>query len=130
MREKESAFITFISKSPEETMLLGELLATALKGGDIISLTGELGAGKTVLIKGICKSLGVKENVSSSSFVLMRVLSGTLPVYHFDLYRLNDEEELRELGCDEYLFSDGISLIEWAEKLGGYLNGECLRLTP
>jgi len=127
MKERDRT-LTFLSYCPEETVILGESIASGLKGGDIIALSGELGAGKTVLIKGICKTLKVKENVSSSSFVLFRSLSGIYPVYHFDLYRLNTDEELQDLACEEYLFSEGISLIEWAEKLEEHLGGDYLAI--
>jgi tRNA threonylcarbamoyladenosine biosynthesis protein TsaE len=109
--------LSLLSRSPDETALLGEMLADALRGGDIVGLSGELGAGKTVLVKGVCKALEVRERVTSSTFVLLRLLSGRLPVYHFDLYRLNCAEELRDLGYEEFMFGDGVSLIEWPEKL-------------
>ena len=128
MKHSDKAF-SIISRSPEETRAWGELIARELEAGDIIGLSGELGAGKTVMIQGICRGLAVEERVTSSSFVLMRILQGTRPVYHFDLYRLDTIDELEGLGFEEYLFSDGISLIEWSEKLGSAIGDEYLQIT-
>lgn len=127
--EKEDFALIYLSQSPDETILLGKSIASELKNGDIVALKGELGAGKTVLIKGICNYLQVKENVTSSSFVLLRLLSGKYSVYHFDLYRLNSPDEIYDLGYEEFLFSDGISLIEWAEKIEKYIGEEYLQIT-
>lgn len=109
--------LIYLSHSAEETGHLGRTLARFLSGGDIILFYGDLGAGKTTLIQGICEALAVREKVTSSSFVLLRLLNGTLPVYHFDLYRLAGAEEIEDLGFEEYLFSDGVSLIEWPERI-------------
>ena len=103
-----------ISNSAEETREIGERLARSLKAGDVILLDGDLGAGKTELARGIARGLGVKETVTSPSFTILNVYdSGILPLYHFDWYRLDSEEELYELGLDEYLGGDGAALVEW-----------------
>ncbi len=113
--------IHLITSSPEETIEIGKQFAAYLKPGDIVAFEGELGAGKTCLIKGIAEGLGIEANITSSSFVLMRPFEAGFPVYHFDLYRLSEKEELLDIGYDEFIFSDGISLIEWAEKMGNWI---------
>ncbi|MDO8663039.1 MAG: tRNA (adenosine(37)-N6)-threonylcarbamoyltransferase complex ATPase subunit type 1 TsaE [Candidatus Omnitrophota bacterium] len=111
-----------ISKSVKETLNLGSSLARQLKPGDIICLKGNLGSGKTTLTKGIAIGLGIdKAKVTSSSFILIRQHpEGSIPLFHFDLYRLKSSGEIAALGFEEYLYDDGVSVIEWAEKL------ECL----
>ena len=116
------------TNSAEETENFGKMIATLLRGGDIISFGGDLGVGKTCMIRGIAQGLGVKSNVTSSSFVLMRVLQGRLPVYHFDLYRLSSEDELYDIGYDEFLFSNGVSLIEWSDRLGSLIGDSYLQI--
>ena len=103
-----------ISNSPEETKQLGMLLAEELQPGDVILLEGPLGAGKSEFARGVAKGLGVAETVTSPSFTILNVYeSGRLPLYHFDWYRLESEEELYELGMDEYLGGAGVALVEW-----------------
>lgn len=109
------------TKSPQETEHLGEKISGLLRSGDIVAFEGELGAGKTCLIKGIASGLGITENITSSSFVLMRPFNAKFPVYHFDLYRLCSKEELIDIGYEEFIFSEAISLIEWAEKMGDWI---------
>lgn len=103
-----------ISNSPEETKQLGMRLAEELQPGDVILLEGPLGAGKSEFARGVAKGLGVAETVTSPSFTILNVYeSGRLPLYHFDWYRLESEEELYELGMDEYLGGAGVALVEW-----------------
>jgi tRNA threonylcarbamoyladenosine biosynthesis protein TsaE len=108
-----------ISHSVRETIGLGKRLAKYSKAGDIICLSGQLGTGKTVLTKGIAAGLGIdKDKVTSSSFILIRRhLEGRLPLYHFDLYRLQEITDISALGYEEYLYSDGLTVIEWSERL-------------
>lgn len=111
------------TNSAAETRALGEELAVRLQPGDVVVLEGELGAGKSELARGIAKGLGVKETVTSPSFTILNVYeSGRCPLYHFDWYRLESEDELYELGMDEYLGGDGIAVVEWAER--------CLEAVP
>lgn len=117
-----------VTNSAEETENFGKKIANLLRGGDIISFGGDLGVGKTCMIRGIAQGLGVKSNVTSSSFVLMRILQGRLPVYHFDLYRLSSEDELFDIGYDEFLFSDGVSLVEWSDRLGNLIGNSFLHI--
>jgi tRNA threonylcarbamoyladenosine biosynthesis protein TsaE len=106
----------FISHNPEQTQDLGKELGKFAREGDIFLLSGDLGTGKTCLTQGIAWGLGVKEYAFSPSFVLIREYHGRLPLYHIDFYRLNSIEEIIDLTLEEYLYSNGICVIEWAEK--------------
>ena len=105
-----------ITSSEEQTKKLGDKLARKLRPGSFVGLSGPLGSGKTTLIKGICKGLGVKELVRSPYFVIMIQYPGKFKVYHFDLFRLESADELSSVGYEEYFYGDGICLVEWAEK--------------
>ncbi len=109
---------TFSTNSQEETRALGKLIGAKLKAGDTIALTGKLGSGKTCFVQGIADGLGISPDnyVRSPSFVIMNVYQGSIPLYHLDLYRLQNGGEIQDMGLDEYIFSDGVSIIEWAEK--------------
>lgn len=110
--------------TPGETKELGHALAKELKPGSVVALSGPLGSGKTVLIQGICSGLGVTEFVTSPSFVIINEYPGKVKVYHFDLYRLDNIEEFVKLGYEEYFYGNGITLIEWAEKIKKFLPEE------
>lgn len=111
-----------ITKSPEETFALGEELGRLAKSGQIYCLDGELGAGKTVFTQGFAAGLGIREPVNSPTFTILQVYEeGRLPLYHFDVYRLGDPEELEEIGYEEYFFGNGVCLIEWAGQVADYL---------
>lgn len=114
------------SNSQEETEKLGAVIADLLKPGDILTFVGELGAGKTCFIRGIASGLGIHANITSSSFVLLRPFVGRLPLYHFDFYRLESPDELEDIGYEEFIFSTGVSVIEWPEKAGDLLGDEKL----
>ncbi len=109
-----------ISKSISETLNIGRCLSRRLRPGDIICLSGQLGSGKTVLAKGIARGLGIKkQEIVSPTFVLLRQYSeGRAPLYHFDLYRLKSPEDILGLGYEEYLYGDGITVVEWPDRLG------------
>lgn len=113
--------LEIITKGPEETLKLGAILGALLQKGDVIGLFGELGTGKTVFTQGIAQGLKVKDYVTSPTFTLINEYLGCLPLFHFDVYRLNDPEELLELGYEEYFFGDGVTVIEWAGKIEDYL---------
>ena len=104
------------SNSPEQTQQLGVSIGKVAQLGDIFLLVGNLGVGKTCLTQGIAWGLGIKEHAVSPSFVLVRELYGRLPLYHIDLYRLDHVEEIEDLGLDEYLYGNGVCVVEWAEK--------------
>lgn len=123
MKAEEKIVIT---RSAEETKSLGEELGHQLQAGDVVAFCGELGSGKTCMIQGVCQGLKVADYVTSPTFILINEYVGQLegrpiPVYHFDLYRLRDSSELEELGAEEYFYSRGICLIEWAERAGNLL---------
>lgn len=102
------------TNSPAQTRALGERLARHLRAGDVLLMLGDLGAGKSELTRGIAKGLGVTATVASPSFTILNVYDeGRVPLYHFDWYRLNDVEELYEMGMDEYLGGDGVAVVEW-----------------
>jgi tRNA threonylcarbamoyladenosine biosynthesis protein TsaE len=112
-----------ISKSVEDTISIGQRLARKLKAGDVVALIGDLGAGKTVFTKGIAKGLGVKSAryVNSPTFVLIKEYKAKLPLYHFDLYRLDSSGILDIESYEEYFYGDGVTVIEWADKILGVL---------
>ena len=118
-----------ITNSAAQTRKLGERLAEKLDAGDVVLLEGGLGAGKSELARGIARGLGVQETVTSPSFTILNVYeSGRTPLYHFDWYRLESEEELYELGMDEYLGGDGIALVEWPGRCPDAVPAECIRI--
>lgn len=106
-----------ILKGLEETKKFGIKLGSILEGGDILCLNGDLGAGKTTLTKSIGIGLGVEDYITSPTFALINEYTGRNPVYHFDVYRLENVEDLYDLGFDEYFYSNGVSIIEWADKI-------------
>jgi tRNA threonylcarbamoyladenosine biosynthesis protein TsaE len=108
--------LKLISHTPEETRELGARLGELAQPGDIYLLSGNLGAGKTCLTQGIIWGLGSREYALSPTFVLMREVQGRLPLYHIDLYRLDQIAEISDLGLDDYLYGKGLCVIEWAEK--------------
>lgn len=109
------------TRSAEETRILGERFSRQLGRGDVVALMGDLGSGKTCLIQGICRGLGVKGVVNSPSYTIVNEYVGRCPIYHLDFYRLRGREDLLALGYEEYFFGDGICLIEWAEKAADLL---------
>jgi len=106
-----------ITKSEEETREIGRAIGKGLLPGDIICLIGELGSGKTTITQGIAQGVGVRSFVSSASFKLINEYEGRIPVYHFDLFRLDKLSEVEELGYREYFYNQGVTIIEWAEKI-------------
>ena len=124
--------LTFQTKSAEETIELGEKMGRLLKKGDIIAMQGTLAAGKTTITKGIAKALGITDTITSPTFCLISEYYGTMPLYHFDVYRLEGTEDFINLGADDMLYGDGVSIIEWSEKIMEELPSSTiiLRLTP
>jgi tRNA threonylcarbamoyladenosine biosynthesis protein TsaE len=108
----------FQSRSESETKKIGKRLAGKLGRGDVVCLFGELGAGKTTMVKGMAEGMGIDEkDITSPSFTIIAEHQGKIPLYHIDLYRL-DREDVGALGLNEYIYGDGISVIEWAERAG------------
>ena len=107
----------FITHSEQETMELGIKMGKLLEAGDIVLLYGNLGAGKTVLTRGIALGLDAKDVVTSPTYTLMHRYEGRVPVYHFDLYRLKGPDEVLDLGYEEVFYGDGVSIVEWPERL-------------
>jgi len=107
--------------SAEETRRFGEKLGHQLGPGDVVALFGDLGSGKTCLIQGVCRGLGVPGVVNSPSYKIINEYMGRCPVYHLDFYRLHGREDLLALGYEEYFYGEGVCLIEWAEKAADLL---------
>ncbi|MCF6156787.1 MAG: tRNA (adenosine(37)-N6)-threonylcarbamoyltransferase complex ATPase subunit type 1 TsaE [Candidatus Brocadia sp.] len=123
--------LTFKSAGVEETMRFGKKLGMLLAPGDVVALVGELGAGKTTLVKGIVLGLGVTDRraVKSPTFSLVQRYEGRIPIYHFDAYRLEDTQEMLDIGSDEMIYGNGVAIVEWADKVSGCLPKEYLELT-
>ena len=134
----ENSLISFpaliTSTSPEETFALGESFASLLKKGDVVALKGPLGAGKTCFVKGIARGLGIEEAVTSPTYTIVSeyeaVLSSGSPavLYHIDAYRLKGNDDFAAMGGEDILFADGISLIEWSERIEDSIPREALRV--
>ena len=114
------------STSPAETREIGRRLSRCLVRGDVVLLQGDLAAGKTEFVKGLAEGFQAMDPVSSPTFTLLNVYQGMLPIYHFDLYRLENAEELYNIGFDDFLGGDGVTVIEWAERFPAEMPSEYL----
>lgn len=112
----------------EETQTLGRELAPALAPGDVISLTGDLGAGKTCFTQGVAAGLGIERAITSPTFNIIREYRGRLPLYHFDVFRLRSADELLPLGYEDYFYGPGVTIIEWGDKIAELLPADYLRI--
>jgi tRNA threonylcarbamoyladenosine biosynthesis protein TsaE len=110
------SYLEIVSHSPEQTQQIGARLGETAWPGEIILLAGNLGAGKTCLTQGVARGLGISEYTASPSFILVRELYGRLTQYHIDFYRLDHPEEIADLGLDDYLYGNGVCVVEWADK--------------
>jgi len=120
----------FDSYSREDTFELGRKTGTEAKSGSVYTLVGDLGVGKTVFTQGLAAGLGISEPVNSPTFTIVQVYDeGRLPFYHFDVYRIGDSEEMYEVGYEEYVYGDGVSLIEWANLIEDILPEEYIAVT-
>ncbi|PYM05923.1 MAG: tRNA (adenosine(37)-N6)-threonylcarbamoyltransferase complex ATPase subunit type 1 TsaE [Candidatus Rokuibacteriota bacterium] len=118
----------FLTRSADETERVGERLGRRLVPGDVVALSGELGAGKTCFIRGLARGLGVTQGVSSPTFVIVNQYTGRMPVFHIDAYRTESLTELLDIGFDEYVSGDSVTVIEWSDKLEPLLPPGAIRV--
>jgi len=109
------------SNSEKETENIAKSLSKQLSPGDVLCLNGDLGVGKTAFVKGIAKGLGISEYISSPTFTIVNCYNGKLPLYHFDVYRISDSDEMFDIGFDEYIMGEGICIIEWSNIIADIL---------
>jgi len=122
--------VEMVSPTPQHTERIGSVLGKMLEGGEIIALSGELGSGKTTLVRGIAHGMGFnRDEIASPSFTLINEYDGPLPLFHIDLYRLEGERDLYEIGYEEYVGGNGAVVIEWADKVPQAVPKECLWIT-
>lgn len=113
----------------QDTYDLGKKLGENCKPGDIILLNGDLGVGKTIFTKGFGKGLGIEEPISSPTFTIMQIYEqGRLPLYHFDVYRIGDVDEMYEIGYEEYFYGDGVCIVEWADLIEDIIPDDAIRI--
>ncbi len=121
---------TIETNSPEETFALGRQIGEQAKPGEVYTLIGDLGVGKTVFTQGLAAGLGITEAVNSPTFTIVQVYEdGRVPFYHFDVYRIGDVEEMDEVGYEDYVYGEGVSLIEWANLIEEILPEHYRRIT-
>jgi tRNA threonylcarbamoyladenosine biosynthesis protein TsaE len=128
---KETSQVSVVSSNPEETFFIGKIIGEHLTKGDVLALMGELGTGKTCFTHGVARGMGVPERfrITSPSFTLINEYEGRMNLYHFDLYRLQGSQDMGDLGYEEYLFGEGVSVIEWADKIKDVISQEALRIS-
>lgn len=118
------------SFSPEDTYLLGKQIGESVSAGSVLTLVGDLGVGKTVFTQGLAQGLGITEPVNSPTFTIVQIYEeGRLPLYHFDVYRIGDPSEMDEIGYEDYLYGDGVCLIEWANLIEELLPEHYMEIT-
>lgn len=118
------------TSSPEETFQVGKRLGEEAQAGQVYTLVGDLGVGKTVLTQGVARGLGIAEPICSPTFTIVQVYEeGRLPFYHFDVYRIADVDEMEEIGYEDYFFGEGVCLIEWASLIEELLPERAIRIT-
>ncbi len=121
--------MVFISKSENDTERFGQSLAERLSPGAVIALRGDLGAGKTAFVRGLARGLGIDARVTSPTFAVVNEYPGETPLFHFDLYRLSDEDELYDIGWDDYLTRGGVCAVEWSEIAPGAFPEDTITVT-
>ena len=112
---------TYLTHNEQETEALGEALARRLRAGDTVAFRGDLGAGKTAFTRGLARGLGCKGRVTSPTFTIVNEYEGDLPLFHFDMYRLGGEDELFDIGWEDYLARGGVCAVEWSERVSAAL---------
>lgn len=121
--------MTFQTNTPEETEALGERLAAQLRPGDVVAYRGGLGAGKTAFTRGLARGLGCRGRVTSPTFTIVNEYDGTTPLFHFDMYRLDSEDDLFDIGWDDYLSRGGVCAVEWSERIDSALPPDALTVS-
>lgn len=128
--EMELSLMIIETNSAQETYQLGEKIGKIVKPGDVFSLVGDLGVGKTVFTQGLAKGLDIKEAINSPTFTIVQVYEeGRMPFYHFDVYRIGDIEEMDEIGYEDYFYGNGVCLIEWANLIEEILPKDIKEIT-
>ena len=117
------------SFSYDDTQVIAKEIADTLKGGEFIAMYGDLGAGKTAFVQGLAKALGITNHVTSPTFTIVNEYEGRLPLYHLDVYRIADPDEMYEIGYDDYIDSDGVCVVEWAELIEELFPDKYYKLT-
>lgn len=115
--------------SPQETENIGEKMGIEAMPGQVYSLDGDLGVGKTVFTKGFARGLGISEHVTSPTFTIINEYQGRIPLYHFDVYRISCEEEMDDTGYEDYFYGEGVSLVEWATLIPNLMPSEAIHIT-
>ena len=119
----------FDSYSLEDTQKVAQSIAAELKGGEFIAMYGDLGAGKTAFVQGLAKALGITNPVTSPTFTIVNEYEGRLPLFHFDVYRITDSDEMYEIGYDDYIAAGGVCIVEWAELIEDILPIDYYKIT-
>lgn len=119
----------FETYSYEDTINIAKEIADTFTGGEFVAMYGDLGAGKTAFVQGIAKALGIAQHVTSPTFTIVNEYEGRLPLYHFDVYRIADSDEMYEIGFDEYVNSDGVCMVEWAELIEDLFPPRYIKIT-
>ena len=122
-------FIELVSDSPDSTFAIGTRIAPLLSGGSVVAFEGNLGSGKTCLARGIARGLGIMENLTSPTYTIISEYSGSPALYHIDAYRLNNDEDFENIGGDEIINGDGISIVEWSERIQKSLPENTIKIT-
>ena len=129
--KRETAYKEYIeTNSPEETFAAGRKLGMTAKPGEIYTLSGDLGVGKTVFTQGLAAGLGITEHVNSPTFTIVHVYErGRLPFYHFDVYRIGEVDEMEEIGYEDYFYGNGLCIVEWAERIRELIPAQARHIT-
>lgn len=117
-----------ISTSEQETLNLAEKIAKLIEPGNVISISGELGTGKTCFVKGLAKGMGISQIITSPSFIILKIYHNKIPLYHFDVYRLDKLFQLEDIGFNQFQYGDGVTVIEWGNKMKELLSFDHLQV--